>query len=205
LDFAPAGSRFDARAEAGVRREVVGEVAGLSNRSDGNDARLRVRGALPLRLRATATADLSRASNASTRTDGPGGYRSRTRGRGYELELSRPAGPGWTLSLLGRHRRDADLTSGGYQDNWSIGPVARCAGSRFRLDARALAGRTDETGRYAPAGRYVASALGRRLDYDLLSEYRIGERVSISATLSGAKVEQRRNTYTGRFELRSYF
>lgn len=205
LDFAPAGSRFDARAEAGVRREVVGEVAGLSSRNAGNDGRLRIRGALPLRLRGVATADLSRASNASTRTDGPGSYRSRSRGRGYELELSRPAGPGWTLSLLGRHRRDVDLTSGGYQDNWSVGPVARCAGSRFRLDARALTGRTEETGRYAPAGRYVAPALGRRLDYDLLSEYRIGERVSISATLSGAKVESRRNTYTGRFELRSYF
>lgn len=205
LDFAPSGSRFDARAEAGVRRDVVGEVAGLSSRSSGRDGRLRLRGALPLRLRAMATADLTRALSASTRNDGMGEYRSLIRGRGYEVELSRPAGAGWTISLLGRHRRDADLTSGGYQDNWSVGPVARSAGSRFRLDARALQGRTEETGRFAPAGRYIASALGRRLDYDLLGEYRVGERVSISASLSGAKVESRRNTYTGRFELRSYF
>ena len=205
LDFAPPGSRYDARAEAGVHRDVVGEVAGLSSRSGGGDARVRLRGALPLRLRGVATADLSRNLSASTRVDGDGEYRSLARGRGYELELSRPAGPGWTVSLLGRHRRDVDLTHGGYQDNWAIGPVARCAGSRFRLDARALQGRTEEAGRFAPAGRYVASTLGRRLDYDVLGEYRVGERVSISATLSGAKVESRPNTYTGRFELRSYF
>jgi hypothetical protein len=205
LDFAPAGSRLDARAEVGLRRDVIGEVAGLSSRSAGDDARLRLRGALPLRVRGVATADLSWSTHASTRDDDAGAYRSRARGRGYELELSRPAGPGWTISLLGRHRRDVDLTSGGYQDNWAVGPVARCAGSRFRLDARALQGRTEEVGPYAPAGRYLATPLGHRLDYDVLGEYRVGDRVSVSASLSGAKVESRRNTYTGRFELRSYF
>jgi len=205
LDFAPMGSRIDARAEVGLRRDVVGEVAGLASRSTGDDARLRLRAALPLRLRGVATADMSWSTHASTRAGAPGEFRSRGRGRGYELELSRSAGPGWTISLLGRHRRDVDLTSGGYQDNWAIGPVARCAGSRFRLDARALTGRTEDVGTYAPAGRYLAAPLGRRLDYDVLGEYRVGERVSLSASLSGAKVESRRNTYTGRFELRSYF
>jgi hypothetical protein len=208
LEYAPLGSRFDARVEVGARRDVSGEVEGLRSRGDGSDARLRIRCALPLRLRATATADVARAVQATraASTDGRSDvYRSVTRGRGYEVDLSRALGTAWTVSLLSRHRRDADLTGGGFQDNWSAGPTARCAGSRLRLDGRALYGRTEERGAYAPAGRYLVVPPGARLDYDLLGEYRVGERLSVSMTWSGAKIESRRNTYSGRFELRSYF
>ncbi|MGE5175455.1 MAG: hypothetical protein ACM3JJ_03695 [Hyphomicrobiales bacterium] len=205
FDFAPIGSRFDAHAEAGVSRTVNGELAGLQSRGDGRDGRLRVRAPLPLRLRATATADLSRNTQTSERTDGAGDYSSIVRGRGYELEVARTLDRAWTVSLLGRHRRDADLTRGGYQDAWSVGPTARCATERLRFDARASYGRLDIHGPYAPAGRYLVAPLGRRIDYDLGSECRMGERLSLSLHVNGDQVERGPLTYVGRLELRSYF
>lgn len=127
------------------------------------------------------------------------------RGRGYELELARAIGAAWTTSLVSRHRRDVDMTRGGYQDAWSVGPSARCAGARLRLDGTATYGRLDQHGTYAPAGRYLIAPLGPRVDVDLLGEYRAGDRISLSLGWNGSRVEGRPTTYTGRFELRSTF
>ena len=205
FEYVPGGSRFEAHLEVGARRDVSGEVTGLRSRGDGVDGRLRVRRALPLRLRATATADLARNQAAVARDTGPEAYASIVRGRGYELELARPLGAAWTLSLLSRHRRDVDMTRGGYQDAWSVGPSARCAGERLRLDGTASYGRLDQSGSYAPAGRYLVAPLGARVDVDLRGEYRAGDRVSLSVGWNGARVEGRPTTYAGRFELRSTF
>lgn len=205
LEYVPQGSRFEAHFEVGARRDVSGEVAGLSSRGRGVDGRLRVRRALPLRLRATATADLSRNEQTVTREEEADDYASIVRGRGYELELARPIGPAWTLSLLGRHRRDVDMTRGGFQDAWSIGPSARCAANRLRLDGSATYGRLDQKGNYAPAGRYLVAPLGPRVDVDLLGEYRAADRISLSLGWNGSHTERGPTTYTGRLELRSTF
>jgi len=206
FEYVPAGSRFEAHFEVGTRRDVSGEVTGLESRGDGVDGSLRVSRALPLRVKATAAADLARNQQAVSR-DGnrDAAYASIVRGRGYELELARPLGPAWTLSLLSRHRRDVDMTRGGYQDAWSVGPSARCAGQRLRLDGTATYGRLDQRGNYAPAGRYLVAPMGARVDMDLRGEYRAGDRVSLSLGWTGSRVERRPTTYTGRFELRSTF
>jgi hypothetical protein len=205
LEYVPAGSRLEAHLEVGARRDVSGEIAGLHSRGEGRDGRLRVRRALPLRFRATASADLSRNEQAVAREDGSGDAASVVRGRGYELELSRPLDARWTLSVISRHRRDVDMARGGFQDAWSVGPAARSAGERLRLDGRASYGRLEQRGDYAPAGRYLIAPLGARLDVDLLGEYRAGDRVSVSLGWNGASVEGRPTTYNGRLELRSSF
>ncbi|HEX7079014.1 MAG TPA: hypothetical protein VF363_11375, partial [Candidatus Eisenbacteria bacterium] len=205
LDWAPLGSRLDAHAEVGTSRDVNGEVAGLRSRGRGSDGRLRVRAPMPLRLRASATADLSRNEQSSLRLDGQGDYSSIVRGRGYELEISRVLGSAWTLSVLSRHRRDVDLSHGGYQDAWSVGPTARCATERLRFDGRVSYGRLDVFGPYAPAGRYLVAPPGGRIDYDLQSEVRMAERLSLSLDVNGARVERGPLTYVGRLELRSSF
>jgi hypothetical protein len=205
FEYVPPGSRFEARLELGTTRDVSGELTGLESRGRGVDGRLRVKRALPLRLRATATADLSRNEQSVARDDGAGVYASIVRGRGYELELARPLGSIWTASVVSRHRRDVDLSRGGFQDAWSIGPSARCAGERLRLDGSASYGRLDQHGAYAPAGRYLVAPLGPRVDMDLRGEYRAGDRVSLSLGWNGSRVKGRPTTYTGRFELRSTF
>ncbi|HYJ33231.1 MAG TPA: hypothetical protein VE326_08425 [Candidatus Binatia bacterium] len=205
FEVVPQGSRFEARLEVGTSRDVSGELTGLESRGRGMDGRLRVKRVLPLGLRATATADLSRNEQAVARDDGAGVYASLVRGRGYELELARAIGAVWTASLVSRHRRDVDMTRGGYQDAWSVGPSARCAGARLRLDGSASYGRLDQHGTYAPAGRYLIAPLGPRVDVDLLGEYRAGDRISLSLGWNGSQVEGRPTTYTGRFELRSSF
>jgi hypothetical protein len=205
FEFVPAGSRFEAHLEVGMRHDVSGEVTGLSSRGDGIDGTLRVSRALPLRVKATAAADLARNEQSVARTQDSGAYASIVRGRGYEMELARPLGAAWTLSLLSRHRRDVDMTRGGYQDAWSVGPSARCAGERLRLDGTATYGRLDQRGNYAPAGRYLVAPMGARVDMDLRGEYRAGDRVSLSLGWTGSRVERRPTTYTGRFELRSTF
>jgi hypothetical protein len=205
FEWVPQGSRFEARIEAGARRDVNGEVTGLRSRGRGWDGKLQVKRALPLRLRATATAVLDRNEESVAREDGEGVYASILRGRGYELELARPVGAIWTVSLLSRHRRDVDMTRGGYQDAWSVGPSARCAGERLRLDGTATYGRLDDYGSYAPAGRYLVAPLGPRVDVDLRGEYRAGDRISLSLGWTGSRVEGRPTTYTGRLELRSAF
>ncbi|MGE5179124.1 MAG: hypothetical protein ACM3PF_08540 [Bacteroidota bacterium] len=205
FEWVPQGSRFEARLEAGASRNVNGEVTGLRTRGRGWDGKLQVKRALPLRLRATATAVLDRTEQSVARDDGEGVYGSIVRGRGYELEVARPVGTIWTVSVLSRHRRDADLTRGGYQDAWSVGPSARCAGERLRLDGTATYGRLDDYGAYAPAGRYLVAPLGPRVDVDLRGEYRAGDRISLSLGWTGSRVEGRPTTYTGRVELRSAF
>lgn len=205
VEYVPQGSRFEARLELGATRDVSGELAGLESRGRGVDGRLRVKRALPLRLRATATADLARNEEAVARAGGGGVYASVVRGRGYELELARPFGPAWTASVVSRHRRDVDMTRGGFQDAWSVGPSARCAGERLRLDGTASYGRLEQHGAYAPAGRFLVAPLGPRVDLDLRGEYRAGDRVSLSVGWNGSRVEGRPATYTGRFELRSTF
>lgn len=205
LEYVPQGSRFEARLELGASRDVSGELTGLESRGRGVDGRLRVKRVLPLGLRATATADLARNEQAVAREDGAGVYGSIVRGRGYELELARAIGTAWTASWISRHRRDVDMTRGGYQDAWSLGPSARCAGARLRLDGSATYGRLDQYGPYAPAGRYLVAPLGPRVDVDLLGEYRAGDRISLSLGWNGSRVEGRPVTYTGRFELRSTF
>jgi hypothetical protein len=205
LEYVPPGSRFEVHVEAGARRDVSGEIAGLSSEGEGRDGSLRIRQTLPLRVRATASTSLSRNELTVTREDGSSSSASIVRGRGYELELARALDQVWTLSVLSRHRRDVDMGWGGYQDAWSIGPALRCAGDRIRLDGKAAYGRLDQRGVYAPAGRYLIAPLGARLDVDLLGEYRAGDRVSISMGWTGASVEQRPTTYTGRLELRANF
>jgi hypothetical protein len=189
----------------GASRAVNGEVVGLQSLGRGLDGRLRVKRSLPLRLRATATADLARNEQSVARATGPGIYASVIRGRGYELELARPLGTVWTASILSRHRRDVDMTRGGFQDAWSVGPSARCAGERLRVDGTLSYGRLEQRGEYAPAGRYLTAPLGPRVDMDLLGEYRAGDRISLSLGWNGSRVEGRPTNYTGRFELRSTF
>ena len=205
FEFVPQGSRFEARLEVGMSRDVSGELAGLESRGSGRDGRLRVKRALPLGLRATASADLSRNRESVERADSAGAYASLVRGRGYELELARAIGTLWTASIVSRHRRDADITRGGYQDAWSVGPSARCAGERLRLDGTATYGRLDQYGSYAPAGRYLIAPLGPRVDLDLRGEYRAADRISLSLGMTGSRVEGRPTNYSGRFELRSTF
>jgi len=205
LEYVPQGARFEARLEAGTTRDVNGEVTGLASHGRGHDGRLRVKRALPLRLRATVTADLSRNEQSVERDDGGDPYASVVRGRGYELELARPIGALWTTSVVGRHRRDVDMTRGGFQDAWSIGPSARCAGERLRLDGTASYGRLEQRGTYAPAGRYLVAPLGPRVDLDFRGEYRAGDRIVLSIGWTGSRVEGQAASYNGRFELRSTF
>ena len=101
--------------------------------------------------------------------------------------------------------RDRPLR-GGAQATWSAGPAVRCAaGGRLRVDARALWGKTERTGIYAPPGAILAPVLGERVDYDLLSEWTMRDRLQLSLGLNGAAIPGATGAYNARLELRSSF
>jgi hypothetical protein len=101
---------------------------------------------------------------------------------------------------------DKDAVRGGSQSTWSAGPVVRCAaGGRLRIDARALWGSTERSGVYAPPGLVVAPVLGRRLDYDLLGELALRDRLQLTLAWNGAAIPGRAGSYAARLELRSSF
>ncbi|HKW51106.1 MAG TPA: hypothetical protein VJQ53_05165, partial [Candidatus Eisenbacteria bacterium] len=206
LEYAPPTGRYDARAEAGFRRERVGEIEALRTRRDAWDAKLTVRHPLPLKLRASATSAYDGAVQSVRREDTGEDLRSILRGRAFELEISRDLRRDWSVSILSRQRRDIDMTHGGYFDLWSVGPTARyAAGSRLRIDGRTLWGWSEQQGGYAPPGLYLATPAGSRLDYDFLSECRVKDNVSLSFSWTGFKAPKRAGYYTGRFELRGTF
>jgi hypothetical protein len=206
MEFVPGGGAFDARAEAGVHREVLGDLQNLRVAKESRDGSLRTRHPMPLGFRLSERVTIDRSRYESSRTDAADRTMSRLRGRGAEMELSRAAGPQVNLSLIGRYRHDRDVLASGTQATWSAGPAFRCAAAgRLRVDAKALWGRTDQRGSYAPPGMAIAPVLGQRLDYDLLSEWSIRDRLQLSLSWNGASVPGRAATYTGRLELRSSF
>jgi hypothetical protein len=206
LEYTPPSGRSDARAEAGFRRERVGEIELLASQRDAWDAKVSVRHPLPLQLRAAATAAYDRSLQSVRRDDTGEELRSALRGRAFELEVSRQLQRDWSVSILSRQRRDIDMTHGGYFDLWSVGPTARySSGARFRLDGRTLWGWSDQQGGYSPPGLYFGTPAGSRLDYDFLGECRMRDNVSISLSWSGFKAPARPAYYTGRFELRGTF
>jgi hypothetical protein len=206
LEFVPWGGRFDARLEGGVRREVLGDLDNLSVARDARDVTLRVRHPMPLRFRLAERVTLDRSRYEAARSDTPDRSRGRILGRGAEAELTHAAGPTWNLGLRGRHRRDRDELRGGSQTTWAAGPTVRgAAGGRLRVDARALWGSTDRAGVYAPPGLLVAPILGERLDYDLLGEMTLRDRLQLSLLWNGAVIPGRAGAYTARLELRSSF
>ena len=206
FEIAPPGLRADARAEVGFRRDRSSEIEALSTSRDAVDARATLRHPLPLRLRGTITVSADRALQSVARTDTIGGYESTVRGRGLEAEISREIRGLGQVSILSRMREDFDETRGGSYLLRSAGPTARyAAGSRLRLDARALWGVTEQRGVYAPPGLYVAAPVGARLDYDLTGEYRMRERIALSFGWTGFKTRGRPATYTGRVELKGSF
>ena len=206
LEYAPPAGRADARAEAGFRRERVGEIESLRSGRDAWDAKLTVRHPLPLKLRAAATTAYDRSLQSVRREDTGEDLRSTLRGRAFELEISRELRRDWSVSVLSRQRRDIDMTHGGYFDLWSVGPTARyAAGARLRVDGRTLWGWSDQRGGYSPPGLYLATPAGSRLDYDFLTECRVKDNVSLSFSWTGFKAPKRAGYYTGRFELRGTF
>jgi hypothetical protein len=161
---------------------------------------------MPLRFRLAERVTLDRSRYEAARSDTPDRSRGRILGRGAEAELTHAAGPTWNLGLLGRHRRDRDELRGGSQTTWAAGPTVRgAAGGRLRVDARALWGSTDRAGVYAPPGLLVAPILGERLDYDLLGEMTLRDRLQLSLLWNGAVIPGRAGAYTARLELRSSF
>jgi hypothetical protein len=206
LEYVPPTGRSDVRAEAGFRRERVGEIEALHSRRDAWDTKLSVRHPLPLRLRAAATAAYDGSLQSVRRDDTGEERRSILRGRAFELEVSRELRRDWSVSILSRQRRDIDMTHGGFFDLWSVGPTARyAAGARLRLDGRTLWGWSAQQGGYSPPGLYLAAPLGSRLDYDFLGEYRVRDNMSLSLSWTGFKAPKRAAYYTGRFELRGTF
>ena len=98
------------------------------------------------------------------------------------------------------------MTHGGTLDFWSAGPAAHCAaGARLRFDGRALWGQSTTRGLYRPPGLYLIPPSGSRIDYDLLGEYRLRERVSLSLGWNGIHSSSAPATYAGRFELKGSF
>ena len=206
LEFVPAGALFDLRAEAGARRELLGDLDNLRVGRESRDLTLRARHPLLARLRLSERVTIDRSRYESTRSDTPDRALSVLRGRGVEVDLSRAAGPQWNFSLIGRYRRDFDSLRGGAQATWSAGPAVRCAaGGRLRVDARALWGKTERTGIYAPPGAILAPVLGERVDYDLLSEWTMRDRLQLSLGLNGAAIPGATGAYNARLELRSSF
>jgi len=206
LEYVPPAGRSDMRAEAGFRRERVGEIEALRSRRDAWDAKLSVRHPLPLKLRAAATSAYDRSLQSVRRDDTGEELRSILRGRAFELEVSRELRRDWSVSILSRQRRDIDMTHGGTFDLWSVGPTARyVSGARLRIDGRTLWGWSAQQGGYAPPGLYLATPVGSRLDYDFLGECRVRDNVSLSLSWTGFKAPKRANYYTGRFELRGTF
>jgi hypothetical protein len=206
VSFGPPGGRYDLRAELGARRDQNGEFANLRIRRDSYDTRFQLRAPLWRNVRVTTAATLDRSAQRVRRTDAADRYESVLDGRGLEVELSRAVGRTWTLSAVGRGRRDRDASRGGVQETWAAGPAARCASSgRLRVDGRALLGGTSRGGAYQPAALYTPVLLGQRVEYDLLGEYRLHQHVSLNFTWNGQHTQGRPGFYTGRFEFRSYF
>ena len=206
LEFVPRGGAFDARGEAGINREVVGDLQNLHVTRETRDVTLRTRHALPLRFRLSERFTSDRSRVESARSDAPDRAVTLMQGRGAELELSRAAGPQVNLSLIGRYRGDRDLLREGTQETWSAGPALSAAASgRLRIDARAFWGRTERSGVYAPPGSILAPVLGQRVDYDLLSEWTLRDRLQLSFAWVGAAIPGRAGTYNTRLELRSSF
>ena len=206
LEFAPAGRRYDLRAEVGYRREQNAEIEDLTTERRTGDARLTLRHPMPLGLRGTWTVAYDRAHQSIARDDSTDDYASKMRGRGVEGEIARELRGFGQVSILARQRRDIDLTHGGYLELWSAGPTARYAGgAKLRIDARALYGWSVLEGPYAPPGLYTTAPVGGRLDYDFLGEYRIHDRVSLSLNWTGFQAPNRPAYYTGRFELKGSF
>ncbi len=206
LEYAPRGGRFDVRAETGIRRDRTGEFENLRVARDAMDATLRVRNPFwgGMRLVTSVTTDGS--TERALRSDTGESYGSRIRGRGLDLELSRPLGPAWSLSLLARGREDRDVTRGGSQQILATGPAARCAsGGKLRIDGRALWARTSRNGEYQPGLYFGPPLLGNHVDYDLLGDYRLRDQISLSLSWNGQIAAGRSGVYTGRFELKSYF
>jgi hypothetical protein len=73
------------------------------------------------------------------------------------------------------------------------------------VDARALWASTERRGEYAPPGAVIVPVLGDRLDYDLLGEMSLRERLQLSIAWNGSAVPGRSGAYTARIELRSSF
>jgi hypothetical protein len=206
LEFVPRGGAFDARGEAGVSREVVGDLQNLHVTRETRDMTLRTRHALPVRFRLSERFTIDASRYESSRSDAPDRTRTELRGRGAELELSRAAGPQVNLSLIGRYRGDRDVLRSGTQETWSAGPaLSAAANGRLRVDARAFWGRTERTGSYSPPGSILAPVLGQRIDYDLLSEWTLRDRLQLSFNWAGAAIPGRVGTYNTRLELRSSF
>jgi hypothetical protein len=206
VEFVPRGGVFEARAEGGLSREVVGDLQNLHVSRETRDLTLRTRHALPVRFRLSERFSVDESRYESSRSDTPDRTRTLLRGRGMELELSRAAGPQVTLSLIGRYRGDRDVQRAGTQETWSAGPaVSAAANGRLRLDARAFWGRTERAGSYAPPGSLLAPVLGQRVDYDLLSEWTLRDRLQLSLNWAGAAIPGRAGTYNTRLELRSSF
>jgi hypothetical protein len=200
------GGRADVRGELGFRRDQQGEIAPLRSRRDAVDGRFGLRHPLPGRLRASWSARADRAEQEIVRFDTDQGATSLLRGRGFEMEISKDLQERWSVSVLSRQRRDADITHGGVIDTWSAGPAARyAAGARMRVDAKVLWGETVQRGAYAPPGFAVLAAPGSRLDYDVLGEYRVRDRIALSFSWTGFQSKGRPSSYTGRCELRGYF
>jgi len=206
LEFAPAGRKYDLRGEVGYHREQSSEIEGLTTERRTGDARMTLRHPIPGGLRGTWTVTYDRARQSIARQNSSDSYASQMRGRGVEGEIARELRGFGQVSILARQRRDIDLTHGGYFDLYSAGPTARYAASaKLRIDARALYGWSAQQGTYAPPGLYTTAPVGGRLDYDLLGEYRIHDRVSLSLNWTGFQAPNRPAYYTGRFELKGSF
>ena len=206
IEFAPRGSRYDLRAEAGVRRDRTGEFENLRVVRDGFDATFRVRNPLCAGVRLATSATIDGSSQTALRSDAADRFDSRSRGRGCDLELSRPLGPAWSVSMNVRGRQDRDVTRGGLQETFAAGPSARCAsGGNLRLDGRALWARTRQEGLYQPGVFFIPPLLGNHVDYDLLGDYRLRDQVSLGVSWNGQIASSRNAVYNGRLELRSYF
>lgn len=206
VEYVPRTARYDVRAEVAVSKDQNSEIESLRTRRDGLDGRVTVRHPLPGRLRVAASAAYNRSLQSIERVPTGEELSSLLRGRGFEVEISRELRREWTVSLLSRQRRDIDMTHGGFFELWSVGPTARfAAGPRLRVDARLLRGWSEQQGMYAPPGLYAPATLGSRLDYDLLGECRLRDRVSLSLSWSGFKSPGREGFYTGRFELKGSF
>ena len=206
LEYAPAGGAFDVRLEGGARRDRTGELENLRVLRDTRDATMRVRNPLGGGFRLVTSATMDGTRETTARIDTGDRYASRLRGRGLDLEVARSLGPAWSLSWIGRGRRDFDLGQGGRRETVATGPSARCAsGGKLRVDGRTLWARTSQSGSYQPGLGFTPPLLGNHVDYDFLGDYRLKDQVSVGFSWSGQVARGRGAVYNGRFELKSYF
>ncbi|HXF58895.1 MAG TPA: hypothetical protein VN539_03660 [Candidatus Saccharimonadales bacterium] len=206
VEYAPAGGKFDVRLEGGARRDRTGELENLRVVRDGRDGTLRVRNPIGAGFRLITSATMDGTKETAQRTDSGERYASRLRGQGLDLELQRSLGPTWSVSLIGRGRRDRDVTLGGTRETVAGGPSARCAsGGKLRVDGRALWARTSQLGSYQPGLGFTPPLLGNHIDYDFLGDYRLRDQISVGFSWNGQVASGRGGVYNGRFELKSYF